>query len=131
MAKVLIDSSIWIDFIRLGLFKPVIRRLVEQQRLTICGVIKAEILPFLKSHEEKHRAYFQEMSSTTFEDPWWADAVAHQRAIVDQGCAPLTIPDLMILTTCLKGDYLLFTKDKMFSRVAGIVKLKLFDVESL
>lgn len=131
MKKVLVDTSIWIDFVRKNSFATEILELINQDRLAICGVVKAELFPFFRKGDspkdkEKWLDYFGQIFYIPFKDDWWEEAIRLQTLLYSQHHDRLGISDLLILTLCIKEDLLLFTKDTDFSRRSSLLGLKLY-----
>lgn len=130
MDKVLVDTSIWIDFLRRAASKEEINDLNQKGLLATCGVVKAEFLPFISKNEDYWKDFFDKMFFISFKDEWWDDAIGFQEMILERKLPRFTIPDLVILTLCLKTKSVLFTKDQAFYRVQDIFKFHLFDASS-
>lgn len=126
MEKVLVDTSVWIDFSRHTLFRNELNFLAEEGQLTTCGLVKAEFLPFVRKDVEYWQDYFEGMTCVDWENKWWNEAIGYQKAILKSKLSSLTIPDLLILTTCLQRGFTLFTQDDAFYQVQRIFDLKLF-----
>lgn len=128
MKKVLVDTSIWIDFVRKNSFAMEILELINQDRLAICGVVKAELFPFFRKGDspEKWLDYFGHIFHIPFKDDWWEEAIRLQTLLYSQHHDRLGISDLLILTLCIKEDLLLFAKDTDFLRTSARLGLKLY-----
>lgn len=123
---VLVDTSIWIDFINKGEFATAISLLAERNRLATCGIVKTELLPFVRKQKQKFEVFFEQMSYLPFEEAYWRHCAQTQETIIKKGFHPYAIPDLMILVLCLNHPVELFTKDTDFSRAATIFNFKLY-----
>lgn len=126
---VLVDTSIWIDFINKGKFETEISSLAERNRLATCGIVKTELLPFVRKQKQKFEVFFEKMSHLPFEEAYWSQCAQIQESIIKKSFHPYAIPDLMILVLCINNPVELFTKDTDFGRVSSLFNFKLYSME--
>jgi len=117
MKRVLVDSSIWIDYFRSGEHSKLIDPLISDNAIVICGLILAELVPFLEIKKEK------ELVDLLREIPRydislnWERIIEYQLICLKNGINRIGIPDLIILDTVLEYHLTLLTKDKHFIQI--------------
>ena len=130
MSKILVDTSVWIDFFSGKIFVEAINELLSRGLVATCGVVKSEFLPFLKRERDSTVRFFSRFDQLSFPETLWDEVVVLQRSILSSGENRLALPDLMITALCLHHDCPLFTKDKDFLRIKDVVGLELYDWKS-
>jgi predicted nucleic acid-binding protein len=127
---VLIDTTIWIDFLRdqQCSVAPSVKELLETGRAVLANVIRAEILPYIKS-EKKQREwqdYFSQFETLPFLEEFWEDVINLGSLLHRRGHSHLPLPDLMLAVLCLKNKTMLFSKDGHFKAIAEVSGLELY-----
>jgi len=117
MKHVLVDSSIWIDYFRNGAHSSTLDSLLSDNSIVICGLILAELIPFLAAKKEK------ELIELLREIPRydlainWERIIEYQQICIINGVNRVGIPDLIILDTVLENNLHLLTNDKHFNQI--------------
>jgi predicted nucleic acid-binding protein len=120
---VLPDTSIWVDFSRRGARgeAAVMRELLDRGEVATCGPVTAELLA------GADREVAERMWATLSSLPWvelasadWRKVgeVAHRLRRAGQGL-PLT--DLAIAVAAARADYVLWSLDSDFERIAPVL----------
>lgn len=121
MKQVLVDSSIWIDYFRTGEHSDLLDPLVSDNEVVTCGLILAELVPFMEIKKEK------ELVSLIREIPRsdislnWERIIEYQHICLKNGINRIGIPDLIILDTVLEFNLSLLTKDKHFKQIQKFI----------
>lgn len=131
MSEVLVDSSVWIGFFRDQELPSSMEldALLEQKRVVICNLIKAEILPFLPSRKlyDEVSEYFSALAQAEEYGQLWNDIIQNQYKIIRNGLNGVGIPDMMICCLAMHHNLPLFTADRHFKLLAAHLPLRLFE----
>ncbi len=125
MRGVLVDSSIWIDYLRNGNVDD-LSVLIEDDIAIVNELILTEILPFARL--ERVKALIAGLNSVKKAelDINWQGLRALQVLNLRQGVNRVGIPDLIIAQQALQLRIELWTKDKHFKRMSDFLELRLY-----
>jgi hypothetical protein len=123
--KVLIDTSVWVDFFKFGKSKNTIISFVNANQAVYCGLIATELVRGAKGQEELdtlenlfEALTFVEETSETF----------HRAGQLGYGLArkgiSLSTVDLVLAQVCLDNDLNIFSFDQHFTQIAKRTRLK-------
>lgn len=120
--KVLIDSSVWIDYFRKGKSKveEQVNLLLDENRIVLCGMVELEILQGLRGNEQ---VIIQDLFSVLhYVNTERSDFVNAGLILNDLRKKGITIPssDCLIAAQCLHHKLPLFTLDKDFKQVRNL-----------
>jgi len=126
MVKVLVDTSIWIDYLKYGKYVSEIRSLLEQQRIVTNDVIIAELLPIILNDKKREVAELLNALERipVFVD--WNGLIAAQQKCLKNGFNKIGLLDLMILQTSIEHSVEIFAVDKHFRALGKIFNAKIF-----
>lgn len=131
MTKVLVDSSVWIDFFSGNNPRAkVLADLIDYNTVCTNYLILSEIIPFIKKKGESDLVALLMAITNIRIDIDWEDIIKMQSDNLKHGLNKVGIPDLMILQNVIKHDLILFTFDKHFKLMAGFHKFKMFETHS-
>lgn len=128
MDRVLLDSSVWIEYFRKG--KSPISHLVDhfldEDHVTLCGIIELEIIQGLRKHErQKIKDLFIAIPFIDSEREDFIEAGEELCRLRQKG---ITLPasDALIAAICIRRNLSLLTLDKDFSYFdkLKIIKIK-------
>jgi predicted nucleic acid-binding protein len=126
---ILVDSSVWIDFLSSSP-SPAgaeLRRMINgAEPFALAGVVVTEVLQGLKRDVGRIEHYLSQwdmLEPSGFST--YREAAVLFRAARAKGIAVTTI-DVLIAAIALEHSATVFTLDKDFSRIAGIVRLPLY-----
>jgi tRNA(fMet)-specific endonuclease VapC len=129
--KVLVDSSVWIDFFRRTHSSPVdvLGELVREDLACMTPIIRAELLSGTRS-EAEYRMLEDRLGSVGVlsepEDLW--NQVAWARFRMARRGLQTSIVDVSIAVMARTHGCLLFTLDRQFSRMAKTIPFKLYSI---
>lgn len=126
MGKVLVDTSVWIDFFRNGTGRDgdELDTLLAEDRVLLFGVIEMEIFQGLK---KKELAEIQSVFDVLpYVDTTRADFIAAGALWKRLRESGKTIPatDCLIAAVCLSRDFTLFSLDKHFDEIGELRRFK-------
>jgi predicted nucleic acid-binding protein len=128
---ILVDTSVWIDFLgpSPSLAGAELRRMIsEAEPFALAGIVVTEISQGLKrdvSRIEHYLSQWEMLEPRGFST--YREAASIFRTARAKGVA-VTTTDALIAAIASEYDAALFTLDKDFNRIAGIIKLPLYVV---
>jgi len=124
-----VDSSVWIDFLSSSPSSAgtELRRMIaDAEPFALTGVVITEVLQGLKRDVRRMEHYLSQWELLEPKGFWtYREAAVIFRAARAKGVAVTTI-DALIAAIALEYGATLFTLDKDFTRIAGIVHLPLY-----
>ena len=125
MSLVLVDASAWIDYLRSGEgpLSNQLEKLLEENRVALCGTAIAEVRQGLRPHEEGDVLDLFETlpyRETTRED---YDAAGALLAGLRRGGVTLPVMDGLMAQLALRYEIALLENDKHFSSVEGLERV--------
>lgn len=119
---VLVDSSAWIEYLRLGRgpVSDVVDRLLQEDRVLLCGMVELEIFQGLRPQERERVAGL--FSALPYIETERRDYVAAGKRAGELRRRGVTIPgaDSLIGELCLRHDLRLLTLDKHFDNLPDV-----------
>jgi predicted nucleic acid-binding protein len=123
--RVLVDSSIWIDYFRGAMTDAKLDFLIEENLVVVNDLILAEIIPALHVRRQtKLIALMREIDCPPMRIDW-DDLVQMQILCLRHGINKIGLPDLMIAQHAIRNELELYTRDKHFAGIAQHVPLSL------
>ncbi len=123
--KVLVDSSIWIDYFRGAMRDAKLDFLIDENLLVINDLILTEIIPALHLRRQiKLIALMREIDCPPMLIDW-DDLIQMQIVCLQNGINKIGIPDLMIAQHAIQNNLELYTREKHFASIAQHVPLSL------
>jgi hypothetical protein len=123
--RVLIDSSIWIDYFRSGANSSRLDYLIDENLVVINAVILAELVPFLEIKKQKK---IVELLGAVERLPMninWDQVTQFQLACLQAGINGVGIPDLLIAQNAMQNQCKVYALDKHFHLLHQIIRLDL------
>lgn len=122
MAPVLVDTSIWVDYLRQGSTadQSALRELMKEGQAATCGVVKAELLQGLRPGEDPLvQVLLSKLPNLeTIEDDF-LKAGELGRGLVKSGQKP-AFGDALIAAVALRHGVSVLSSDKIFARFPGL-----------
>ncbi len=115
--KILVDSSIWIDYFRSGNNSGKLDIYIDQNLICINDLILAELVPFLKVNKQFRVIKLLYNITRIPLDIDWQNIINIQTVCIQNGINQVGIPDLVILDNLIQNDLILFTLAKHFSLI--------------
>lgn len=122
MSAVMVDTSVWIDYFR-GRQKESVNqlsRLLQEDRVAICGMIELELLRGVRGQERSRLELL--LSAPFFFDTLREDFVAagNRICLMQQNGITLSASDALIAEVCIRNRILLLTTDLHFEHFTGL-----------
>jgi predicted nucleic acid-binding protein len=124
---VLVDSSVWIEYLRNGKYNTVLEKLIESNLVCVNEIILTELLPFLVLDKQFTVAKLLENFPLKELDIHWKGIQLLQTNNLKKGINKIGIPDLIIVQQCLDQNLELFTQDKHFKLMSKYYNLTIFE----
>lgn len=127
MSRILVDTSVWIDYFADAGRYPVIDRLIGENQICTNDLILAELIPFIQLQKKYDLVGALRALQRHEIRIDWEEITQFQVANLSRGINDVGIPDLIILENVMAYDLILFAKDKHFRLMHKIFSLRLFD----
>lgn len=112
--KILVDSSVWIDYFRSGNNSESLDLYIDQNLICINDLILAELVPFLKiTNQNKVIRLLKNITNVELNINW-QNIIDYQIICIKNGINKIGIPDLIIIDNIIQNNLALFTLDKHF-----------------
>jgi len=123
--KVLVDSSVWVAYLRGTSDLPTLDWLIEEGLVVTNDLILAELLPpLLVRGERKLVCLLRDIECLPLTLDW-DDIIQMQVTCLRHGINKVGVPDLIIAQHARQNDLSLFSTDKHFALMSKHVRLKL------
>ncbi|HQO10503.1 MAG TPA: PIN domain-containing protein [Clostridiales bacterium] len=124
--KVLVDTSVWIDFFRDGKNSGKLDLLIDENLIVTNDLILTELIPYLRlKKQNKVIGLLTEISKNEMNINW-KQITDFQTLCLQKGYNGIGIPDLVIAQNALQNDCGIFTLDNHFEMIASIINIKVF-----
>jgi len=120
---VLIDTCMWIDFFKSNSKAgDVIEELIKSGSAWICGIVLYELAGGIRAEAEKHQV-MDALANLKFADPSRAGWFHSGELAASLKKTGLNLPmsDIIIAATAIDHDLSVFSIDKHFTRIPGLV----------
>jgi predicted nucleic acid-binding protein len=123
--SVLVDTSIWVDYLRSGNFAEKLDYFIDENLIVTNDLILAELVPFLKIRNQKKLISLLRniRRLDLFID--WNQIIDYQYKCLKNGINAVGIPDLIIAQNAIQNDCEIFTQDNHFSLMRDILSLNI------
>ena len=123
--RVLVDSSVWIDYFRAGRHAVEVESLLDDGRIVINDLILAELVPALRVKRQPRLIDLLGKLEREPMQPDWDEVIRLQITCLREGLNGVGIPDLLIAQNAMQHGLQLMTRDSHFVRLARHVPLRL------
>jgi predicted nucleic acid-binding protein len=123
--KILVDSSVWIDYFKSGKNSDLLDQFIEENLICTCGLILAELIPSITLKNEKKLLELLLTIHSVKCNPDWERIIHYQIECKKNGINKVGIPDLIILQTVIDSKVKLYTLDKHFALIRNIIPFDL------
>jgi hypothetical protein len=123
--KVLVDTSIWIDYFKGSINSLYMDFLIDENLLVTNDLILTELIPFLKIKNETKLISLLHHINKLEINVIWDEIIEYQYKCLLSGLNGIGIPDLIIAQNAKQNNCRIYTLDKHFSLMENIITLKL------
>ena len=124
--NVMVDTSIWIDYLRDGLHSRTLDVLIDENLIVVNELVLFEIIPTLTVGGQTKLIALLRLLPTHPILIDWDEIRSIQTRCLKKGLNGIGIPDLIVAQNALQHHTPLYTLDKHFRWLAEITPLKLF-----
>ena len=126
-ARVLIDTSVWVDFFRTGKAKHEIELLLGERRAVYCGLIVTELMRGARGKNEITvlNQLFDSLHYVHESNETFLQAGRLGFLLAKNGLNLATV-DLILAQVSLENNLAIFTYDQHFKQIKEHTKLRLF-----
>jgi len=125
--SVLVDTSVWVEYLRGSGASEEVDFLIDEDPLTTNELIQTELLPPLVARGESELVGLLRDLPVCPLQIDWEDIVMLQVACLENGINKLGIPDLIIAQNAIGHGLRLFSMDKHFRLLRGVIPLDLYE----
>ncbi len=123
--KILVDSSVWIDYFKQGERSAKLDQFIEQNLICINDLILTELVPSLRlKRQEPVIELLQKVANIPLSVSWHR-IIDYQVTFLQKGLNQIGIPDLIIFDQAVQCDLALYTLDKHFFLMNEHIPIKL------
>jgi hypothetical protein len=126
MRRILVDTSIWIEYFRHKDKFSILNELIQANQICINDLILAELIPSLYERNEKEvieSLLALERIDLTIR---WNSLIHMQIQNIKNGLNRVGIPDLILLQNVMDNNLLLFSIDKHFRLMQELFSFHMF-----
>ena len=131
MKKVLVDSSVWIDFFKGKDSAAILGELIENNLICVNELILAELVPFLRLRKEFRLIDLLRAVEIKPLRIDWEEILEFQELNLAKGINNIGIPDLIIVQNARDYDCALYTVDKHFELMGKAIEFRRFIASSV
>ncbi len=124
--KVLVDSSVWIDYFRGGKNSEPINNLIEHDLICTNELILTELIPSLVMRRQYKLISILNLTKKYPIKINWNKISEYRIKCLKAGINNVGIPDLIILENTIQNNLTLFSFDKHFVLMNKILNFQLF-----
>ncbi|MBW2574001.1 MAG: PIN domain-containing protein [Deltaproteobacteria bacterium] len=123
--SVIVDTSVWIEYFRSGNNFEKLDFLIDENLVVINNLILAELIPFLKSRNQKKVIKLLNHINKLEIHIEWDQLIEFQYKCLKNGLNGVGIPDLIIIQNAKQNHCEIYSLDNHFKLIKDIVKIKL------
>lgn len=123
--SVLVDTSVWIEYFRHGKNLEKLDFIIDENLVVTNDLILAELVPFLKVRRQSKIIYLLHNLQKLPININWEQIIEFQYKCLKEGLNGVGIPDLLIAQNAKQNNCEIYTLDKHFQLIKGIIKLNL------
>ena len=125
--SVLVDTSIWIEYFRIGNNFEKLDFLIDENLIVINDLILAELVPYLKVRNQRKIVkliYYIKKLELSIN---WDQIIEFQFKCLKNGLNGIGIPDLIVAQNAKQNRCKIYSLDNHFSLMKDILELQLLD----
>ncbi len=130
MKKVLVDSSVWIDYFKGKASVSILDHLIDNNLICVNELILAELIPFLEQKRETRLISLLRRVEIKPLHIDWNEIMKFQALNLAEGINKVGIPDLIIVQNARDYDCALFSVDRHFELMGSVIEFTRFKVIS-
>ncbi|MFO7911281.1 MAG: PIN domain-containing protein [Desulfotignum sp.] len=124
--RVLIDSSVWIDYFRSGNQTDELDHLIDSNLVFVNDLILTELIPFLRLQNQTALIDIINEVGRLPMSIDWQQIQSFQFICLKNGINGIGIPDLIIVQNAIQNNSVIFSLDKHFKLMQDSLNFKLY-----
>ena len=124
--RVLIDSSVWIDYFRSGNQTDELDHLIDSNLVFVNDLILTELIPFLRLQNQIALIHIINDVARLPLLINWQQIQSFQFICLKSGINGIGIPDLIIVQNAIQNNSVIFSLDKHFKLMQDSLHFKLY-----
>ena len=125
--RVLVDSSVWIDYFRAETNGDRLDDLIDNNLVATNDLILTELVPYLLLRDQRRIVELLNAVEKIELTIDWDQLIQWQYRCLKQGLNGIGIPDLIIAQNTVQNRCLLYSLDSHFALIEKIVNIELFN----
>ncbi|MBN1847962.1 MAG: PIN domain-containing protein [Deltaproteobacteria bacterium] len=122
---VLVDTSIWIEYLRSGDYAEKLEYLMDENLIVINDLILAELVPSLKVRNQRKLIELLRSIRNLVLAIDWEQIIEFQYRCLRNGLNGIGIPDLILAQNAKQYHCEIYSLDNHFELIKDILKIKL------
>jgi hypothetical protein len=127
MNKVLVDTSVWVEYFKSNSKHEVLSNLIKENQICTNNLILTELLPFLHVRKEFELIEALKAIDLIKININWNLIQQMQTQNLRNGINKVGIPDLIILQNVIDNDLILYSVDKHFKLMQEVFDFQIFE----
>jgi len=123
--RILVDSSIWIDYFKSGKNSGKLDYYIDENILVINNLILSELVPFLKMKKQKKIIALLYSINKLELNINWEQLIDYQHKCLKNGINGIGIPDLIIAQNAIQNHCTVYSLDNHFKMMKNAINLNL------
>lgn len=123
--RVLVDSSVWIDYFRGSDHSSAMDYLIDENLIVINDIILAELVPFLKLRKQQKIVKLLGKIEKLPLRIKWDEIIQFQLDCLQSGMNGVGLPDLLIAQNAKQNGCKVYASDKHFRLLNQIIRVDL------
>lgn len=120
---VLVDTSIWVEYLRSGNFCEKIDYIIDENLIVTNDLILAELIPFLKIRNQRKLISLLRIVTRLELVINWSQIIEYQYKLLKNGINGVGIPDLIIAQNAIQNHCEIFSQDHHFYLMKDVLNL--------
>ncbi len=125
--KIIVDSSVWIDYFRNGQNSGILDNLIDENLIAVNDLILTEIIPPLQLKKQTRIIDLLNEIEKFDINIDWQQIRDFQYMCLKNGINKMGISDLIIAQNAIQNNTSIFTLDKHFNLLKTAIGLSVFD----
>jgi len=122
---VLVDTSVWIEYFKSSDSLDRLDFIIDENLVVTNDLILAELIPFLKIKKQKKIIELLNNINKFQLHMDWDEIIDFQVKCLKKGVNGVGIPDLLIAQNAKQNDCEIYSTDKQFDLLKGIINIKI------
>ena len=125
--SVLVDTSVWIEYLRNGHYSDQIEFLIDEDLIVTNELIVSELIPFLKMRNQRKLVSLLNTIKKHHIQINWDQIIDYQYKCIRKGVNGIGIPDLIIAQNAIQNGASIYSLDNHFFLMKSVLRLELFE----